>query len=467
MKLKNLTVLMLAVLPASNLFAAALDRSGQSIAPFLQSGNYAEIGGSLLVPTVEGVDKNGKKVEDMGDSYAFGSAALKLQPTDMISVGLLFDEPFGANATYRGQNAFTTANDNTHVDVRSRNLTALAGIKPVKGLTVYGGAAYQEVEGDIKLRGTAYSIFSGYDANIKRDGAFGWVAGAAYEIPDIALKASITYRSEINHKVSTREALSFANQLAALNAQTGGIATVTAGITALNQGLTTINAGLAQDPQNALLLAKKAQVTAQLAQATTALNGLKLLTGLSSLPSVAETTTKVTTPQSVNLDLQTGIMANTIAFANIRWVDWSHFSVRPTNFGKASQVASAGLTGGTYTQGFNLVDYSKDQWTINTGLGRKLTDTIGGTVSVGWDSGAGNPVTTLGPTKGYWNVGLGLRYSPTPQVDLSGGVKYLWLGDAKAQTGSHSVPGNEAASFAGTFDDNYALAFGLKLGYHF
>ncbi len=33
-------------------------------------------------------------------------------------------------------------------------------------------------------------------------------------------------------------------------------------------------------------------------------------------------TTTITTPQSVNLDFQTGIMANTVAFANVRWVKW-------------------------------------------------------------------------------------------------------------------------------------------------
>jgi long-chain fatty acid transport protein len=475
MKMKTLTALMLATIPASSVFAAALDRSGQSIAPFLQAGNYAEIGGSLLIPDVQGTDRNKQKVNDIGDSYAFANGALKIQATDMISFGLIFDEPFGADATYRGDNAFTTANNgNTKVDVQSRNLTALIGLKPITGLTLYGGAAYQEVEGDIKLRGTTYSAFSGYDATVKRDGDFGWVAGAAYEIPDIALKASITYRSEIEHQASTREAVAFAGQLAALNAQTGGIGAVTQGITALNAGLTQINGGLAQmaqlpdtHPQKAALLAQKVEVTARLTTATTALNGLRLLTGLSTLPSVATTTTEIITPQSVNLDLQSGIMADTVAFANIRWVDWSNFSIRPTNFGKAANIASAGLTGGAYTQGFNLVDYSDDQWTINAGLGRKLTNTIGGTVSVGWDSGAGNPVTTLGPTEGYWNVGLGLRYSPTPKVDLSGGIKYFWLGDAKAQTGSYSVPGNTAASYAGNFTGNDALALGLKLGYHF
>jgi long-chain fatty acid transport protein len=38
-------------------------------------------------------------------------------------------------------------------------------------------------------------------------------------------------------------------------------------------------------------------------------------------------------------------------------------------------------------------------------------------------------------------------------------VKYFWLGDAKAQTGAHSAAGN--------FEDNDAMAYGLKMGYRF
>jgi len=109
--------------------------------------------------------------------------------------------------------------------------------------------------------------------------------------------------------------------------------------------------------------------------------------------------------------------------------------------------------------GFNLVDYSKDQWSANVGVGRKLNEQWAGNVSVGWDSGAGNPVTTLGPTEGYWNVGLGVQYSPQPNYFIAGGVKYFWLGDADAITGAHSP--------AGSFSDNHAIAYGMKIGYKF
>ena len=46
MKLNEIQhALLLSLLPTTSAFAAALDRSGQSIAPFLQAGNYFEAGG--------------------------------------------------------------------------------------------------------------------------------------------------------------------------------------------------------------------------------------------------------------------------------------------------------------------------------------------------------------------------------------------------------------------------------------
>ncbi len=39
----------------------------------------------------------------MANDYYFPNAALKLQLNDKFSFGLLYDQPFGANAEYSGQ----------------------------------------------------------------------------------------------------------------------------------------------------------------------------------------------------------------------------------------------------------------------------------------------------------------------------------------------------------------------------
>ena len=558
MKLNTLSAALLCALPMTGAFAAAMDRSGQSISSFLQPNNYAELGVSALMPDVSGVETDpdigkNRKIDNMAKDYVFANAAVKLQLNDKFSFGLIFDQPFGASAAYGGDNFFVAngsdqvlapnsitamadkkINDtvsmlmsattiptqdadgnllppsvqqlaglqqqvratigdvnsggtlqaltlfananlqgslatakamysnnsvlpnsggitlksvidasvrqqvtagvtsqvkatvngqlgainattggsggNTKVTVRTDNLTMLFGVNPVQGVTLYAGPVYQVLKGNVKLRGQAYSIYNGYDADIESTDGIGWLAGAAYQIPEIALKASLTYRSEIDHKVNIDETIPTLGALALLPTfayQEDG-------------------------------LARAAQIAA------------------------ADKKSTLTTPQSVNLDLQSGIMANTVAFANIRWVNWQDFAIRPHQFGLLSNVVGQ-LPPINRPNGFNLVEYSEDQWSVTAGVGRKFNEKWAGNVAVGWDSGAGNPVSTLGPTEGYYNVGLGLQFSPAANYFVAGGVKYFWLGDAKAQTAAQA--GSDAS--VANFEDNTAVAVGLKLGYRF
>lgn len=370
------TAILLSLIPTTSTFAGGLDRSGQSISAFLQSGNYAEAGISVLDPDVQGKDLAGNKVSDMAEDYYFPTAAIKIQATDKISLGLLYDQPFGADSQYAADSTtFGFGGQGTAVEVKTNNITALIGYQPNENWNFYAGPVYQTVDAKVSLRGAAYggpAAVGGYDISLKEEEAYGWLAGFAYSIPEIALKAAVTYRSEIKHEVETLE--------------TFGLGTVV-------------------------------------------------------FPS---STTDITTPQSVNLDLQTGIAQDTLAFANIRWVHWDQFAVTPDVLKAKSNN--------------NLIDYSDDQWSATVGLGRKFNAKWSGTAAIGWDSGAGNPVTTLGPTEGYWSVGLGGQYSPAENYFIAGGLKYFWLGDAQAQTGG---------KVAGNFEDNTAIGYGMKIGYRF
>ena len=383
MKLNRIySAILLSTLPLTPALAAGLDRSGQSIAAFLQPGNYAEAGISILDPKVQ---SNQLKVNDMAEDYYFPSAAIKVQATEHISIGLLYDQPFGAESLYPSNNLVFGANgEATQVEVETHNLSALIGYQPTENWNFYAGPVYQTVKGNVSLRGTAYSLLSGYNIDLKEDDAFGWLAGTAYQIPEIALKAAITYRSEIKHELDTTE---------------------TSNVYIPSYGI-----------------------------------DLRSMTSQ----------TEVVTPQSVNLDFQTGIAKDTLAFANLRWVHWDQFAVSPAALASASKLAKG--------KAQNLIDYSDDQISATVGVGHKFTSKWSGSASVGWDSGAGNPVTTLGPVEGFWSVGLGGQYSPAENYFIQAGVKYFWLGDATARTGTTDV---------GEFEDNYALGYGLKFGYRF
>lgn len=456
------TAVLLAMLPATGAFAAALDRSGQPVSPLFQPGNLVEFGYTWISPSVAGVENAGQKraIPDMGSSYKFPNAAIKYQANEKLSFALLYDHPFGAAAAYSGVNNFTTTpqaygteakalagqqalatatakatqqlagmgmnqaqidamlptvlaspdvqaqmaagaaagaaaltpqpagSHNTNVTVNTQSFSLLAAYQPNDNWTVYGGPVYQTIKGDVHLRGAAYSLFNGYDANFETTGGWGVLAGAAYEIPDIAFRAAMTYRSAISHDVDTKE--NFVNFPGA------------------------------------------------------PVNG----------------TTKIETPQSINLDVQSGIAPNTLAFANLRWVDWSGFAIRPGQFGAVSKTVGPAVG---KPNGFDLVSYDKDQYSATVGVGRKFNDKWAGNVSLGWDSGTGEYVTTLGPVDGNWNIGAGVQYSPTKNFYVGVGAKYLWLGDAKAQVSSKTGTPN----YDGDFSGNDAVAVGVKVGYRF
>ncbi|QOW52286.1 MULTISPECIES: OmpP1/FadL family transporter [Acinetobacter] len=381
MKLNKIySAILLSTLPLTPALAAGLDRSGQSIQAFLQPGNYAEAGISVLDPDVKGSSKILKEdISDMADDYYFVNAAIKVQANDKISLGLIYDQPYGADATYAVNgpvSTFSQAGEGTSVEVETQNITALIGYQPNENWNLYAGPVWQTVEADISLRGNAYAkspteTLGGYNIKVDQKEAYGWLAGFAYQIPEIALKAAVTYRSEIKHNAKSHETHNL-------------------------------------DPRINVV-----------------------------------STVQAVTPQSVNVDFQTGVAQNTLAFANIRWVHWDQFVVQPTFLASQKQ---------------NLIDYSDDQFSANIGLGHKFSDKWSASTTIGWDSGAGNPVTTLGPTEGYWSLGLGAQYSPAANYFIQAGVKHLWLGDADAQTG-----GKVKASF----EDNNAWAYGMKIGYRF
>ena len=455
--LKTLTVALAALSAASIASAAGLDRSGQDITAFLQDGTYAETVYTYLDADVSGKDSSGNKIDDIAEDYDFFRYGVKADINETFSIGILYDEPFGAAADYTGKNDFITntdadaiiqdftkipnvteayvdgvlipqlqgaltpgnpggltaeqlqaaqgqligleaakglaavAGEATQVEVRTESITGILGAKfgPNKEFQAYGGPVAQRVRADVKLRGDAYSSATGYTTHVSNDQDYGWIAGMAYSKPEIALKAALTYRSEIKHNA-------------------------------------------------------KAFETFPLATAAGATIGVPLST-------TRHTDIEINTPESVNFDFQTGINPTTLATAKVRWVPWSDFAIVPSLYNDVSKVATKD------DKGLALVSYDEDQWQVELGLAKRLAPKFAVSGTVGWDSGAGNPVTSLGPIEGYYSVGLGGKYDITENWAVSAGGKYLWFGDADGQ-----IPTKQVVS---KFEDNDGFALGVKLSY--
>ncbi len=391
--MKNLVMAIAAFSIASTANAAGLDRSGQDITAFLQDGLYAEASYTYLDADVTGNDASGNNIDDIAESYDFFRYGVKADINDTFSIGVLYDEPFGAAADYQGDSNFVDKNpasprngEGTNVEVRTESLTGILGAKlgANKNFQIYGGPVAQRVQADVKLRGTAYEAANGYTTHISTDQDYGWLAGIAYSKPEIALQAALTYRSEIEHTSQAFEQYPAVAALPGFGARSSDI--------------------------------------------------------------------EITTPKSVNFDFQTGINPTMLATAKVRWVPWSDFAIVPSLYNDVSNLRPE-----FQPDGLPLVSYDKDQWLVELGLAKRLTPALAVTGNIGWDSGAGDPVTSLGPIDGYYSAGLGAKYNVTENWAVSAGGKYLWFGDAKGQIPSKTI--------VGEFEDNDGYALGLKLSY--
>lgn len=459
--ISKLTLALITLSAASLTQAAGLDRSGQDIKGFFNPGTYAEVDFAYIDTKVSAYDnKLGitkteaeyVKGQDTGnatdDTYSFMRYGVKTDVNDTISIGVFYDEPFGAEVEYKGDSNFVSKigqptivdpksglalpnetvnssvlddpnyNKNTNVSVHTETWTGLVGFKS-NGFQVYGGPVLQKAKADVHLRGNAYGPLTGYDANVNTDTDYGWVAGLAYSKPEIALNAALTYRSEIEHKAKIAERIPLLS---------GDPIPILGG-----KSLKDIALGkLEIDPGSALG---------------------------QSIGEYATSNATVTTPESVNLNIQTGLSEKyqLLGTLDVRWVPWSDFSIVPPFYNAYSKAARDEGVPLESAKGLPLLSYEKDQWKVDVGLAKRFNEKLAGSVVVGYDSGAGDPVSSLGTIEGFYSIGGGVKYNVTPEWAVSVGGKYLKFGDATGQ-----LPNGSIVSKA---EDNDGYIAGVKLSY--
>ena len=325
--------------------AGGIDRSGQPITAIFEDGNYVELSFGSISPSVTGVLGVGSG--NMAPTYSTFGMALKTDINDQASVAIILDQPFGANVDYDSPGYIL---DGTTAEVNSTAITVVGRYKINDSFSVHGGIRHLTAEGSVNL-----VLPAPYASDYSPGNGMGYVIGAAYERPDIAMRIALTYSSAIDIELE----------------------------------------GTAGD----------------------------LVT---------------TMPQSVNLDFQTGIAADTLLFGSIRWADWTETVLLDTAAGA-------------------LATYDEDVYTYSIGVGRRFSDALSGAVTVGYEAAQGGESSNLSPSDGNVSLSLGGTYTMSNGLELSGGVRYVWLGDAETAVGP----------FTGEFTDNTATAVGLKIAYNF
>jgi len=191
---------------AAPVLAGGIERAPQSLAPLFEQGNYLELSFGGVTPDVSGRDLavfGGRETGDVAQGYGFAGFAYKHQFTDALSGVFILEQPFGADIRYEPSRS--VAFGGTAVEVNSTTYTALLRYKFENNFSVHGGIRGSHADGDVTLSGAAYGPLSGY--NVKLDGAWGvgWVAGVAYEMPELAARVSLTYNSPVEHDFDTTE----------------------------------------------------------------------------------------------------------------------------------------------------------------------------------------------------------------------------------------------------------------------
>ncbi len=197
---------------------------------------------------------------------------------------------------------------------------------------------------------------------------------------------------------------------------------------------------------------EKPEIAARVALTYNSAIDYSLQTAESSFAGSLNSITEVSTPQSVNLDFETGVAADTLVFGSIRWVDWTEFDISPAMYRQLTKSSF-------FPTGRSLVSYDSDTYTYTLGVGRRFTENWAGAVSATYEPPVGGYASNLGPTDGLTSMNVGGTYTQGP-MEISAGVSYIWIGNAETFTTNPTVT-------AANFDNNEGLGFGMRVAYRF
>jgi long-chain fatty acid transport protein len=209
------------------------------------------------------------------EEYAIPRIGFKASIGDAVDCMVDYSQPWGAHSN-PGRD-WMGANSNIETKINSDNIAGTCSYKMQAGrgqFRILGGAFYQQVDGfkerqavpDIILTpGGLFDIPGSGVGRLELEGdGVGWRIGAAYEIPEIAFRASLVYNSEVD-----------------LGDITG---------------------------------------TLDLTEVPPSLNPLDPRLGV-----VTDVAGTQSMPDSVEFKIQSGIAPDWLAFGSIKWVDWSTF----------------------------------------------------------------------------------------------------------------------------------------------
>lgn len=187
-----------AALLATTAFAHAggIERDTGSMAILFEEGNYIELGFTYVDPDVSG-SFGGANSGDMLDGYVYSNLSFRSDITDNLSYALILSQPYGADVSYPNGTGYALAD--TTADVDAEQLGVVFRYEFESGFSAYAGLRAVDVNGAIALPAAAYTLSAEASTEL------GYLVGAAFERPDIALRVALTYQSATDHTFDSLE----------------------------------------------------------------------------------------------------------------------------------------------------------------------------------------------------------------------------------------------------------------------
>lgn len=180
-----------ALLSAASAQAGGLDLSGQSISPLFEDGTFIELGLGSVDQRISGQTLTGSVSGDIGKKVGLFTGSLKMDLSDELSFALILDQPFGVDLSYSDAD-LTYPFVGSAAKIESHSMSAVLRYKFGDRVAVHGGVRAIRSSGEASLPYLSYSMVSSTETD------FGFLVGASYEVPEIALRASVTYSSEVD-----------------------------------------------------------------------------------------------------------------------------------------------------------------------------------------------------------------------------------------------------------------------------
>ena len=368
----------LIAMSASMGHAGGMEATGLSAGFMFEDGRYGSVSVQSQSPSVKAKTAAGASLTSgsLVGSVTSTNLKAKMDVLDNMSVGITYYRQAGIKLDYQTNWAGASplppkaVMPKVDLDVTAlallvkygfnENFSALAGIK--------NGTASDAT--------VLIPIAVGVNATATGKSALSYIVGAAYEIPELALRAELMYETSAAYSLPTAFAV----------------------------------------------MAPIAGVTAGLATAQTG-------------------TIDASTPDYINIYVQSGIAEDTLAYASARQANWKKNQVSFKHPLSQTVIGTSALN-----TPYTLSDFANST-SYEIGVGRKFGDTWSSSIAYNWEGGSGTTTSSLFTLNdGRQGLSVGAKYSLNDKTAISFGGNYTEFGKVTNTITGAVLSGNTATT---------------------